>query len=158
MNNTRSQRFRQQTPWYGQVWQTLKQFPLFLAQGSNNPPTTSGTAAAAFLSSAIGCFAMMVVHHISDADKSKVVQEKLLALGSWIPGADNPDRLWGNIGNYTGKETVLLIAWLGSWLMLSFLLKDKQIKAQTLLFWMITLITLATAMSWHPLFPYLPLV
>ncbi len=156
MTNTR--RFNDQAPWYGQLWQALKKFPGFLAQGSNNPPTTSGTAAAAFLSGGLACFAMMVVHHIADADKTKFVQGKLLELGAWIPGSNNPDRLWGNIGNYTGKETVLLLVWLISWVLLSIVLKNKQVKGKTLIFWMITLMTLATAMAWHPLFPYLPLV
>lgn len=146
------------TPWYGRLWGKLKQFPNFLAQGSNNPPASSGEAAAAFMSAAIGSVTMMVCHHISDADKTKFVEGKLLALGSWIPGAQNPDPLWGNIGSYTGKETMLLIGWLVSWAILYVLLKHKQVKVRTIFFWMIGLMTLATAMSWHPLFPYLPLV
>ncbi|MGK7945802.1 MAG: hypothetical protein AB4058_15175 [Microcystaceae cyanobacterium] len=149
---------RQPEPFYGQIWRNIKRFPQFLHQGNANPPQLSGEAAAAFLSASIGAIAMMIAHHLADADQSKVIQKKLLILGSWIPGADNPDPLWGNIGNYTGKETVLLLAWLISWIILYVLLKDRQVKTVTLFVWMIGLMTLATAMCWHPLFPYLPLV
>ncbi len=150
--------FDSQEPWYGQLWYNLKQFPKFLYQGSQNPPAVSGEAAAAFLSAAMGSVTMMIAHHISDADKSKVVEKSLLKLGSWIPGATNPDPIWGNIGSYTGKETMLLMGWLVSWIILYFCLKNRQVKTITLFFWMIGLMTLATAMCWHPLFPYLPLV
>jgi hypothetical protein len=145
-------------PWYGLIWGGLKRFPRFLAQGNDNPPKVSGEAAAAFISAAIGSVTMMVSHHISDGDKTKTIENKLLILGNWIPGANNPDPLWGNIGSYTGKETMLLIGWLLSWVILYFILKNKQIKAITIFFWTIGLMTLATAMCWHPLFPYLPLI
>ncbi|MGL5082271.1 MAG: hypothetical protein ACRC8A_12370 [Microcoleaceae cyanobacterium] len=145
-------------PWYGSWWKTLKHFPQGLAEGNSNPPQVSGEAAAALISAAIGCFTMMVSHHLSDADKTKTIEKKLLGLGGWIPGADNPDPMWGNIGSYSGKETMLLIGWLVSWAILYVLLKDKQVKARTIFLWMIGLITFATAMCWHPLFPYLPLV
>ncbi len=150
--------FAPQDPWYGQMWCILKQFPSFLHQGSQNPPTMSGEAAAAFLSAAIGSVTMMIAHHLSDADTTKILEQKLLALGSWIPGANNTDPLWGNIGSYTGKETILLIAWLVSWIILHFCLKDRQVKTATLFVGMIGLLALATAMCWHPLFPYFPLV
>jgi hypothetical protein len=52
---------------------------------------------------------------------------------------------------------MLLIGWLVSWPILHYLWKDRQIKAKTILFWFFALMIAATAMSWHPLFPYLPL-
>jgi hypothetical protein len=52
---------------------------------------------------------------------------------------------------------MLLIGWLVSWVILYFLWKDKQIKSKTIFFWIFFLFVAATAMSWHPLFPYLPL-
>jgi hypothetical protein len=126
-----------------------------LAEGSGNPPAVSGPAAAALISAAIGCFTMMVAHHLSDTSKAR--EKFIWALGSWIPGSHNPDPVWGNIGSYTGKETILLIGWLVSWAILYPLLKNKQVKAKTIFFWMFVLLIAATAMSWHPLFPYLPL-
>ncbi|MBD2211594.1 hypothetical protein H6G64_20515 [Calothrix sp. FACHB-156] len=145
----------QSEPLYSQIWETLKGFPRTLAAGSDNPPTVSGPAAAAFLSVGMGCFVMMVTHHLSDTSKN--IENMVWNLGSWIPGSHNPSKLWGNIGSYTGKETMLLIAWLVSWFILSVLWNNKKIKPRTIFFWMSTLMVAATAMSWHPLFPYLPL-
>lgn len=142
-------------PLYIQLWNQLKQFPKALYKGSQNPPTTSGPAAAFLISGGIGAMAMMVAHHLSDTSKAR--EAALRTLGSWIPGSVNPNPMWGNIGSYAGKETVLLIGWLGSLAILYPILKNKQIKPRTLFFWMFSLFTLATVMSWHPLFFYLPL-
>lgn len=143
-------------PLYGLIWQWLKHFPQGLAVGSKNPPRVSGPAAAALMSAGIGCFVMMMTHHLSDTSKAR--EKMVWAIGSWIPGSHNPSELWGNIGSYTGKETMLLVGWLLSWPILYFLWKDKNIKARTIFFWFFTLFIAATAMSWHPLFPYLPLM
>ncbi|MBE9218429.1 hypothetical protein PN451_09640 [Dolichospermum planctonicum CS-1226] len=142
-------------PIYGRFWQSCKQFPRFLAAGSNHPPTVSGPAAAALISAAIGCFTMMVAHHFSDTNKN--IEKMIWSLGSWIPGSHNPSKMWGNIGSYSGKETILLISWLVSWAILSLLWNNKKIKSRTIFFWLFALMVAATAMSWHPLFPYLPL-
>lgn len=145
----------QSEPVYSRIWETLKGFPRILATGSNNPPTVSGPAAAALVSVGIGCFTMMVTHHLSDT--SKEIENIVWGLGSWIPGSHNPSKLWGNIGSYSGKETMLLLGWLVSWSILSVLWNNKKIKSRTIFFWMSSLIIAATAMSWHPLFAYLPL-
>ncbi|QLE55067.1 hypothetical protein [Nostoc sp. TCL26-01] len=142
-------------PIYSRFWNYLKRFPRTLAEGSQNPPHSSGLAAAALISAGIGCFTMMVIHHLSDTSKAR--EKMIWELGKWIPGSDNPSKLWGNIGSYTGKETMLLLGWLISWAILSMLWHNKQIKSRTIFFWMSVLIIAATAMSWHPLFPYLPL-
>jgi hypothetical protein len=143
-------------PIYSVIWGRLKHFPKGLAAGSQSPPTVSGPAAAAFISAGFGCFMMMITHHLSDTSKAR---EKIVwAIGSWIPGSHNKSELWGNIGSYTGKETMLLVGWILSWLLLHFLWKNKNIKARTIFFWMFALLIAATAMSWHPLFPYLPLM
>ncbi|MBW4439739.1 MAG: hypothetical protein KME10_00610 [Plectolyngbya sp. WJT66-NPBG17] len=142
-------------PLYIRLWNQLKRFPKALYKGSQNPPTTSGSAAAFLISGGIGAVVMMVAHHLSDTSKAR--EAALHRLGSWIPGSANPDPMWGNIGSYAGKETILLIGWLGSLVILYPILKTKQIKSRTLFFWMFSLFTLATLMSWHPLFPYLPL-
>lgn len=152
------QHLKQKEPIYGKVWNILKEFPQGLAVGSKNPPTVSGSAAAASLSVAIGCFTMMVSHHISDTDKTKTVDTFLkTVVGAWIPGSNNPDKMWGNIGSYAGKETFLLIGWLVSWVILASIWRNKNIKSKTMLFWFFALIIASTAMSWHPIFPYLPL-
>ena len=156
MSQQLSRRFQAKTaPLYGRIWEWLKHFPQGLAAGSKSAPTVSGPAAAALISAGFGCFLMMVTHHLSDTSKAR---EKIVwAIGSWIPGSHNPSELWGNIGSYAGKETMLLVGWLVSWPILHFLWKNKTIKSRTIFFWLFTLLIAATAMSWHPLFPYLPL-
>ena len=142
-------------PWYSQIWNWLKQFPKGLYEGSKNPPTTSGSAAAFLISGGIGAVTMMIAHHLSDTSKAR--ETVLKDLGSWIPGSVSIDPMWGNIGSYAGKETMMLLGWLISLAILYPLLRNKQVKPRTIFFWMFSLFTLATAMSWHPLFPYLPL-
>ncbi len=151
MNNASKNR-----PIYTQVWNYLKQFPAGLAVGSQTAPPTSGPAAAALISAGIGCFTMMVTHHLADTSKER--EKFIWGLGKWIPGSDTGDKLWGNIGSYSGKETMLLVGWLVSWIILHKLLKHKQVKTSTIFLWAFGLLVAATAMSWHPIFPYLPLV
>jgi hypothetical protein len=143
------------SPIYAQIWNWLKQFPKGLHEGSKNPPTASGGAAAFLISGGIGATAMMISHHLSDTSKAR--EAVLKNLGSWIPGSISLDPMWGNIGSYAGKETVMVIAWLGSLAILYPLLKNRDVKPRTVFFWMFSLYTLAAAMAWHPLFPYLPL-
>lgn len=137
------------------IWNQFKSFPKFLAAGSKHPPAKSGLAAAALISAGIGCVTMMFIHHLADTSKAR--EKFIWELGKWIPGSDNASELWGNIGSYTGKETVLIVSWLISWLMLSIIWQNKQIQSRIIFFWMFLLFIAATAMSWHPLFPYLPL-
>jgi len=143
-------------PLYTRFWNRLKRFPQILHQGSHNPPATSGPAAAFLISGGIGAVTMMVVHHLSDTSKDR--ENIVRTIGSWIPGSVNLDPMWGNIGSYAGKETFMLIGWLFSLAILYPLLKNKQVKPRTIFFWLFGLFTLATAMAWHPLFPYLPLM
>jgi hypothetical protein len=140
---------------YEKLWHRLKHFPTSLATGSNQPPPTSGSAAAALISVGIGCFMMMVVHHL--AETSIEIDTFIWRLGKWIPGSDTGNKLWGTIGSYTGKETILLISWLVSWFIFHNLLKHKQVKTRTIFLWAFGLIVAATVMTWQPLFLYLPL-
>jgi hypothetical protein len=146
---------RSNTPIYGKAWAKLKQFPASLATGSKHPPATSGSAAAALISAGIGCLTMMVTHHL--AETSTVRDRFIWGLGKWIPGSETGDKSWGNIGSYTGKETMLLVGWLLSWLILHNLLKHQQVKTSTIFLWAFGLFVAATVMSWQPIFPYLPL-
>ena len=143
------------TPIYTKIWVTLQQFPAGLARGSHRPPASSGAAAAALISAGIGCLMMMVTHHLAETSMSS--EKFIWGLGKWIPGSDTGDRLWGSIGSYTGKETILLVGWLVSWMTLHTLLKHQHVKTQTIFSWSFGLIVAAAVMSWHPLFPYLPL-
>ena len=146
----------QTEPVYSLIWEWFKHFPQGLAMGSQNPPTTSGSAAAALVSAGFGCFLMMVNQHLTVLYKAwdKMVWD----LGSWIPGSHNANKLYGEIGSYSGKETILLVGWLVSWFLLSLIWRHQGIKFRTILFWLFAFFVGATVMSWHPLFPYLPLM
>jgi hypothetical protein len=146
----------QSLPLYVQFWNRLKTFPKALAEGSQTPPNVSGPAAAALISAAFSCFLLMVNQHFTSAFKAwdKIVW----SFGDWIPGSRNANPLYGEIGSYSGKETVMLIGWLFSWLILSKLWQNKQIKTRTIFFCLFCFMVAATVMNWHPLFPYLPLM
>jgi hypothetical protein len=143
--------------WYTKFWLWLQQFPAILAAGSQTPPNNSGVAAAALISASIGAATMMVTHHLSDTDTSKATEKFVHSLGYWIPGSNNPDPIAGNIGSYSGKETMLLVGWLVSWAILHRLLKNRQVRPRTIFFGTFGVLAAAIAMCWHPLFPYLPL-
>lgn len=142
-------------PMYGKLWRQLKDFPRFLSQGAQTPPSVSGPAAAALVSAAFSCFLLMVNQHLTVVFKAW--DQVVWMLGSWIPGSRNPDPLYGEIGSYSGKETMMLVGWLLSWLVLSRLWQHRQVQARTMFFWIIAFVVAATVMNWHPIFPYLPL-
>lgn len=143
-------------PLYGLIWRRLKHFPKGLADGSAKPPIVSGPAAAALISTGIGPLLMMVSHHLADTSKER--ENIIWVIGSWIPGSHNPNKMWGDIGPYAGKETILLLGWLVSWAILHRLWRHRNIKPKTMFFWFFALLIVTTIMSWPPLFPYLPLM
>ncbi|WP_299490186.1 hypothetical protein [Acaryochloris sp. IP29b_bin.137] len=143
-------------PIYSKIWNQLKNFPQGLATGAQDPPTVSGPAAAALISAAFSCFLLMVNQHLTVIFKAW--NDLVWDMGSWIPGSKNPDPLYGEIGSYSGKETIMLVSWLVSWLLLHQFWKNRQIQAGTMFFWILTFLVAATVMNWHPIFPYLPLM
>ena len=148
--------YSQSLPWYVRLGNQLQKFPQGLSKGAEQSPPTSGAAAAALVSAAFGCFTMMVNQHF--ATIFKAWNEIIWDLGGWIPGSRNPDPLYGEIGSYSGKETILLISWLGSWFILHKLWRDRNVKTSTIFSSLFFLLVAATVMNWHPLFPYLPLM
>ncbi|MGB8701050.1 MAG: hypothetical protein WCD18_16680 [Thermosynechococcaceae cyanobacterium] len=142
-------------PIYTRLWNGFKQFPASLHKGSVNAPSSSGPAAAALISGGVGAVCMMATHHF--AELSKANNQIVIAMGSWIPGAMNPDPMWGNLENYAGKEMMFFIGWWVSWPVLYLLLRNRQLKPRSIFMSLFGLFALATAMAWHPLFPYLTL-
>lgn len=102
----------------------------------------TGIAAAAILACAVGSLALAASHLLaeySDAGKNWVH-----AWGkAWMPGAQG-------IGPYSGKETLALLAWLGSWDLLHLLLRRRNVNltASGILF--LLGIGLATTLLWPP--------
>jgi len=65
----------------------------------------------------------MISHHVSRLTKEldKIVH----AYGHWIPGSTGSGPT-GSIGSYSGKETLALVVWLSSWLILHFLWRKQD--------------------------------
>jgi hypothetical protein len=155
MTKSRSSYFTP-SPWYVRLGNSLKRFPQGLAKGSSTAPSSSGVAGAALISAPFACFVMMVNQHFAAAFKS--YEDLIWNLGAWIPGSRNADPLYGEIGAYSGKETILLITWLFSWFFLALLWRNREIKGGTIFFCLFFFLVASTVMNWHPLFPYMPLM
>jgi hypothetical protein len=102
----------------------------------------AGAAVAAFISASLGILALAVSHLLCEV--SDPIKGSVHALGKlWIPGAEG-------IGPYSGKETIQLLVWLPSWLVLHLLLRKKNVSVwwSGLVFLMI--IGVATTLLWPP--------
>ena len=103
---------------------------------------TTGPAAAAVVSATLGPCALAVAHLLSEGSES--FTHAMQVLGNfWIPGASG-------IGPYSGKETVALIAWLGSWLVLHALLRRREVNLVATGVLALGLVGLATTLLWPP--------
>jgi hypothetical protein len=86
-------------------------------------PRPSGPAAAAFLSLTLGLVALAISHVISQG--SEAAKGFVHSLGKlWMPGAQG-------IGPYSGKETIALIVWLGSWVILHWILRKREVSVRS---------------------------
>ncbi|GAB4279237.1 MAG: hypothetical protein Fur0025_06330 [Oscillatoriaceae cyanobacterium] len=143
-------------PTFRLIWHQGKTFTQGLAAGADDNPSVSGPGAAAIISAAFSCFVLMINQHltISFPQWDKIVWD----VGSWIPGSKNPDKFYGEIGSYSGQETIMLIFWLASWLLLHQIWKNRQISTKTIFMSWFFFLVAATVMNWHPLFPYMPLM
>ena len=104
----------------------------------------NGTAQAAILSSMIGLLTLALVNLGTDiSDNFKNLVHDIGKL--WMPGA-------AGIGPYSGKETLALIAWLLSWLILHKLLRDKEWNHRIVLMIFLIGIAVATTLIWPPVF------
>lgn len=103
----------------------------------------NGTAVAAYLSAMIGMLALAA--SVLACEASKGISEKIHALGKlWIPGAEG-------IGPYSGKETVMLLAWLASWAILHPLLRRRELNGGLWLSVFLLGTGLATTFLWPPM-------
>jgi len=78
---------------------------------------------AASLAVLLAFFTLMVSHHVSRL--TPALDKAVHAFGHWIPGAigSGPD---GSIGSYSGKETLAIVVWLTSWLLLHWLWRKQD--------------------------------
>jgi len=79
----------------------------------NSKLNYSGPAVAASLAPLMGFLTLAVTHHLSRLNTG--LENIIHSWGYWIPGAvgSGPN---GSIGSYSGKETLALLVWGGSWI------------------------------------------
>lgn len=104
----------------------------------------SGEAAAALGGLWLGLAALVSSHIWSTADP---VGSKhfLVKMGIWMPG-------WWGIGPFSGKETIGLIAWLGGWLVLHFLLRRREVPMRTAVTLFLIGFSLVLVAVWPPVY------
>lgn len=102
----------------------------------------TGPAAAAMLSAAIGLLTLGVVHTGTVA--STAFRDLVFSLGKlWIPGA-------AGIGPYSGKETLMLIGWFLSWVVLHLGLRSRSVSVVKVASISMVLVGIATLFIWTP--------
>lgn len=107
----------------------------------------NGAAIAACLSAMIGLLVLGLV--VFAAEASEPFAETVHAIGKlWMPGAER-------IGPYSGKETLMVLAWLGSWLILHGLLRRKQLDGGLWLTVFLVGVGTATLLVWPPVWQFL---
>lgn len=103
----------------------------------------SGAAAAAYLSAMSGLLAMALAHLLTTA--STELQQAIFAIGrAWIPGA-------AGLGPYSGLETIGLVVWLGSWVLLHLAMRRQDVSTLTTGLIFLLGMVLATALFWPPI-------
>lgn len=108
----------------------------------------SGPVVAASLSLLLAFLTLMVSHHISRLTRE--LDNMVHAYGHWIPGSigSGPD---GSIGSYSGKETLALMVWLGSWLIFHFLWRKQDLSLQIWTRFFVVGLAVITLGFFHPL-------
>ena len=114
------------------------------------PPSrhrASGAAVAALLSAVLGLITLALVNLGTQA--SKAFNAWVHGIGKlWMPGAEG-------IGPYSGKETLALAVWVGSWILLHLALRNRHPNLGRWLVVFVVGIGIATTLLWPPIFEYL---
>jgi hypothetical protein len=106
-----------------------------------------GIAVAALLAAMVGMLTLAVVNVFTAG--SNAFNTWVHGVGKlWMPGA-------AGIGPYSGKETLALVAWLGSWLILHFALRGKDLELSRWFIVFLVGVGIATTLIWPPVFEYL---
>lgn len=106
-----------------------------------------GIAVAALMAAMVGMLTLAVVNVFTAA---------FPAFNTWV---HNVGKIWmpgaQGIGPYSGKETLALIAWLGSWTILHFALRGKDLEISRWFIVFLVGVAIATTLIWPPVFEYL---
>lgn len=110
-------------------------------------PKPSGPAVAAIISAVLGLITLAVVNW--GTAYSKAFNAWVHGIGKlWMPGAEG-------IGPYSGKETLSLVVWIGSWIVLHLALRNRDLNLGRWLTVFLIGVGIATTLLWPPVFEYL---
>jgi hypothetical protein len=105
-----------------------------------------GIAVAALLAVVIGLLTLAGVNQATQI--SKGFNTWVHGVGKlWMPGAEG-------IGPYSGKETLAALAWIGSWVVLHFALRRRDMDVSRWLIVFLVGVGIATTWIWPPVFEY----
>ncbi len=104
----------------------------------------TGEVVAALFAALIGMAAVAASHMWSVASPYPA-NMYLLKIGSWMPS-------YGGIGPYSGKETLGLLTWLGSWLILFFLLRKRELELRVWVYAFLAGFVLVMIALWPPVY------
>ena len=109
---------------------------------NQKPHKKNGIAAAAMISSMIGILSLSISHILTVlSQESKMMIHEIGK--AWIPGADA-------IGPYSGKETIMLIGWGLSWIILHYALRHRDVKLSYYTVVFMIGVGVATLLVWTP--------
>ena len=102
----------------------------------------TGAAVAAYISASLGILALALSHLVSE--KSERLKNAVHNLGKlWMPGAEG-------IGPYSGKETIQLLVWLSTWLILHLWFRNKNVSVSRSGVLFLIILGIATTLLWPP--------
>jgi len=106
-----------------------------------------GIAVAALMAAMLGMLTLAVVNVFTTG--SPAFNAWVHGIGKlWMPGAQG-------IGPYSGKETLGLVAWLGSWVILHAALRRRDLDVARWFIVFLVGVAIATTLIWPPVFEYL---
>lgn len=104
----------------------------------------NGSAFAALLSAMVACLTLAVVNLMTELSSSS--KEFVHGVGKfWLPGAEG-------IGPYSGKETFMLLGWIISWFIFSWLLKKRNFSPYLMISIFVMGMVMATMLIWPPFY------
>src|SRR3972149_3879596 len=103
--------------------------------GETRPVTVpTGVAVAALLAGVLGLLVLGIVNIWSDVDS----------------GVKTAITLNAGIGPYSGKELLMIVSWLVSWVVLHFALRNKQLNVRKWFAVVMALLLVAVLLVWPP--------
>ena len=107
----------------------------------------NGAYVAAVLAAAFGLLVLSLVQ--LGTEMSDGFKDTVFSIGkAWIPNAQG-------IGPYSGKETLMLVAWLGSWALLHFALREKILNVRVWFGTSMVVLFVATILMWPPVWHWI---